>query len=57
MVPRMIDVMLVSESWSKVVQVESADDLIEAEGMTWEREGLGSDGDADVPRYVPAVSG
>ncbi|KAA9132322.1 hypothetical protein [Microbacterium caowuchunii] len=59
----MVQVMLVTESWSKRVEVDAADELIEAEGMSWEREGTHPvlDGPArgaggDVPRYVPAVS-
>lgn len=35
------------------VDVDAADDLIEAEGMTWAR-----DGDVDgLPRYVPVAAG
>ena len=61
----MVRVVLVTESWSKTVEVERADELIDAEGMSWERDNdsSGHDGDVDLPgshpsiRYVPAVSG
>jgi len=61
----MVQVVLVAEAWSKVVDVESADDVIDAEGMSWERDGAHrgnpvagarpTDVPADVPRYVPSV--
>jgi hypothetical protein len=61
----MVQVILVTDDWSKLVEVSAADDVIEAEGMSWEREGIHDgnriDGDhatdipPDVPRYVPAV--
>ncbi|MDF2667358.1 MAG: hypothetical protein K0R81_3208 [Microbacterium sp.] len=35
------------------IEVDLADDLVEAEGMTWRR-----DGEVDgLPRYVPAAAG
>jgi hypothetical protein len=63
---RMVQVVLVTETWSKQIEVDSADELIEAEGMSWERDtddrrdGDRRDDDepdAGVLRYVPAVSG
>ena len=62
----MVQVFLLADTWSKFVDVENADELLEAEGMSWQRDAL-HDGDrpddripADVPRdaptYVPAVS-
>jgi hypothetical protein len=55
-------VLLVAPSWSKVIDVETDDDVIEAEGMSWEREGLHgtvgvrpADAPADLPVYVPSV--
>jgi hypothetical protein len=58
----MVRIALVTDSWSKVVEVEDPGDVIEAEGMTWERAGLhpgaapSGPGPAGIPRYVPAVS-
>jgi len=59
----MTQVVLVAATWWKVVDVPRAEELIEAEGMSWEREGTHHTGPdaaiADVPpelpRYVPAV--
>lgn len=63
----MVRVVLVTETWSKTVEIPSADELIDAEGMSWERDGdtseiadgagLQGSGHADLVRYVPAVSG
>jgi len=61
----MVRVMLVAETWSRVVEVEAADDVIDAEGMTWERD-RAEQGDPaagepnagatpDLPRYVPSI--
>ena len=64
-VSRMVRVMLVAEAWTRVVEVDDADDVIDAEGMTWERDRRAhSDAAAgradagqptDLPRYVPAI--
>jgi hypothetical protein len=48
----MVRVMLVAEAWTRVVDVQVADDVIDAEGMTWERD---RDSDDDPPRYVPSI--
>jgi len=40
-------------TFSRDIEIDAVDDLIEAEGLTWAREG-----DVDgVPRYVPAAAG
>lgn len=60
----MVQIALVTDSWSKVVEVDDPGDVIEAEGMSWERAGLHpaaaasgpGPAPAGVPRYVPAVS-
>ncbi len=40
-------------TFTRDVEVAAADDLVEAEGLTWAR-----DGEVDgLPRYVPAASG
>ena len=56
---------LVTDTWWKVVDVDAADEVIEAEGMSWERDGthagnlVAGDRPTDVPpqvpRYVPSV--
>jgi len=59
----MTRVVIVAASWSKVVDIESADDVIDAEGMSWEREGLHDRAvgvrpphlPPDLPMYVPSV--
>lgn len=39
-------------TFSRDIEIDAVDDLIEAEGLTWLREG-----DVDgVPRYVPAAA-
>lgn len=49
----MIRIRLDAPTLHRDVEVASADDLVEAEGLTWVR-----DGEADgLPRYVPAASG
>ena len=61
----MTQVVLVTDTWWKVVDVDAADEVIEAEGMSWERDGthagnlVAGDRPTDVPpqvpRYVPSV--
>jgi hypothetical protein len=61
----MVRVMLVAEAWTRVVEVDDADDVIDAEGMTWERDrsahsdaapgGADAEQSADLPRYVPSI--
>ena len=64
----MVRVVLVAEAWTRVVEVENADDVLDAEGMTWERDRTppparedsgeeSADVPSDLPRYVPAVGG
>ncbi|MDQ1124430.1 hypothetical protein [Microbacterium trichothecenolyticum] len=49
----MIRIRLDAPTFHRDVDVEAADDLVEAEGMTWTR-----DGEVDaLPRYVPAATG
>lgn len=49
----MVRIRLSAPSFHRDVDVDDASDLIEAEGMTWTR-----DGEVDgVPRYVPAAAG
>lgn len=44
---------LQAPTFTRDIEVADAADLVEAEGLTWAR-----DGDADgVPRYVPAAAG
>ncbi|MEX0153103.1 hypothetical protein [Microbacterium sp. LMI1-1-1.1] len=44
---------LQAPTYTRDVEVDEAADLLEAEGLTWTR-----DGEADgLPRYVPAASG
>jgi hypothetical protein len=55
-------VLLVAETWQREIEIGSLDDTIEAEGMTWEREGLhhvdhALEDASPLPRFVPAVSG
>ena len=55
-------VLLVTEAWQREIEVDALEDTIEAEGMTWEREGLhhadeALEGASALPRFVPAVSG
>ncbi|MCR2765033.1 hypothetical protein NQ152_16135 [Microbacterium sp. zg.B48] len=61
----MTQVVLVSATWWKVVDVDSAEDIIDAEGMSWQREDTQhpsppvgqepTDIPPDLPKYVPAV--
>lgn len=49
----MIRIRLDAPTLSREIEIAAADDLVEAEGLTWTR-----DGEADgLPRYVPAASG
>jgi len=49
----MIRIHLHAPTFSRDVEVDDAEDLLEAEGLTWVRAG-----DVDgVPRYVPAAAG
>lgn len=55
-------VLLVTEDWQREIEVDALEDTIEAEGMTWEREGLRHAEEAleeasPLPRFVPAVAG
>jgi hypothetical protein len=55
-------VLLVTDAWQRETEIDALKDTIEAEGMTWEREGLHHAGEAmeeasPLPRFVPAVSG
>ena len=51
--PGMTRIRLHAPTLQRDVDVDAADDLIEAEGMTWVR-----DGDVDgLPRYVPVAAG
>jgi hypothetical protein len=55
-------VLLVTDAWQREIEIDALQDTIEAEGMTWEREGLHHAGEAmqdasPLPRFVPAVSG
>jgi len=64
-VASMTQVVLVTDTWWKVVDVDAADEVIEAEGMSWERDGTHAgnlvagdrptDVPSQVPRYVPSV--
>ena len=50
---RMTRIHLHAPTFSRDIEIDAVDDLIEAEGLTWAREG-----DVDgVPRYVPAAAG
>ena len=61
----MTQVVLVTDTWWKVVDVESADEVLDVEGMSWERDGTHpgnlaagdrpSEIPPQVPRYVPSI--